>query len=186
MSKRKYKGFNKYRVNGSVTIILTKHKNKNFEILIDSEQLENLIKLNYCWHVGFYKKKNGYCAKTNIKSPDTKSGKTTPKLQNLIMQSNEIIDHINGDTLDYRKENLRFANKSQNSKNRTRTNSNNTSGYRNVTWINDIKSNSYRLHILELWKKDFLRRVEFDEKINSFVKNVIVAHYRNNIVLNKS
>lgn len=44
------------------------------------------------------------------------------------------IDHINHNTLDNRKENLRMVKQDENLKHRKGKNSNNTSGYRNVSW----------------------------------------------------
>ena len=46
------------------------------------------------------------------------------------------VDHINHDTLDNRKSNLRVVVYCNNSKNRKSRNSNNKSGYRNVSWDN--------------------------------------------------
>lgn len=43
------------------------------------------------------------------------------------------VDHINGDTLDNRRENLRYTSRIQNSWNRGKQ-SNNTSGYKGVQW----------------------------------------------------
>lgn len=44
------------------------------------------------------------------------------------------IDHHNHNGLDNRKNNLRISKNKENTKNRSSKNSNNTSGYRNVSW----------------------------------------------------
>ena len=46
----------------------------------------------------------------------------------------ETVDHINGNTFDNRKTNLRIVEDSNNLTNRKSKNSNNKSGYRNVCW----------------------------------------------------
>ena len=46
----------------------------------------------------------------------------------------EKVDHIDHNTFDTRKKNLRISINEQNTKNRKGKNSNNTSGYRNVFW----------------------------------------------------
>ena len=63
------------------------------------------------------------------------------------------IDHINGDTLDNRIENLRAATRGQNQHNR-KTNANNTSGYKGVSWykkrkkwISKIKLEGKAIHL---------------------------------------
>lgn len=57
-------------------------------------------------------------------------------MHRLIMRAKkgQILDHINGDRFDNRKENLRFCTNSQNLANRSKT-SLNKSGYKGVTFI---------------------------------------------------
>ena len=63
------------------------------------------------------------------------------------------VDHINHNTLDNRKGNLRFANKSKNGMNR-QINSNNTTGYKGVTFRKD--TGKYRAHITKDGKRNWL------------------------------
>lgn len=57
-------------------------------------------------------------------------------LHRLIMNAPKgmVVDHINGDTLDNRRSNLRLCTHAQNISHRTKLNKNNTSGYAGVYW----------------------------------------------------
>lgn len=46
----------------------------------------------------------------------------------------DVVDHINGDTLDNRRSNLRIVTKAQNGANRVKRHARNTSGYRGVSY----------------------------------------------------
>lgn len=48
-----------------------------------------------------------------------------------------VTDHINGDGLDNRRENLRICTTAENMRNRTRLNKNNKSGFKGVSWQED-------------------------------------------------
>lgn len=67
-------------------------------------------------------------------------GRRLIRLHRQIMKAEvgQIIDHINGNVLDNRKENLRIATKSQNGMNRSKQ-KNNKSGYKGVSWSNQHK-----------------------------------------------
>lgn len=90
--------------------------------LVDLEDVETLSKNKWSYDA------HGGVARTGIK------GKTV-LMHRLIMGAPHgvEVDHINLDTLDNRKENLRIATRSQNAANRRRQ-SNNTSGYKGVSW----------------------------------------------------
>lgn len=63
------------------------------------------------------------------------------------------VDHINGDKLDNRIENLRAATKSQNLRN-MKIKKTNTSGYKNVSWRKDI--NKWEVHLMAFGKNKFI------------------------------
>jgi hypothetical protein len=139
------KGFNDYKIMGDTTIIYIKQRNdKIHEVLIDTEDLERIIALNLRWGVCWYKKiKSYYCRATRYKFLHL-------YLHKFILGTDSCvdfpIDHINHNTLDNRKSNLRMVSKFDNIKNRSGKNSNNKSGYRNVClvdgwWIVQIQIN---------------------------------------------
>lgn len=85
---------NAYKVVGDVIEVTAKDKT----FLVDAE-LEPLIK-SHTWHVG----RNGYVSASNGKL-----------LHRLIMENSDLfVDHINGNRLDNRRQNLRFVTMSQN------------------------------------------------------------------------
>ncbi len=99
-------------------------------ILIDTEDLGKVSK--YPWHITHF----GYVAHTNPRG-------SKPRqlwLHRFIMhpKKGEIVDHINRNKLDNRKENLRIATKGQNAIN-SKLPSNNTSGFKGVSRNNQGK-----------------------------------------------
>lgn len=65
-------------------------------------------------------------------------------MHQMIMPDNIIVDHVNNDTLDNRKENLRSSNHNDNSSNRSKTEHNTSSKFKGVTRINNRK---WKAHI---------------------------------------
>jgi len=121
--------------------------NLDFYALIDKDDLEKVS--NYCWHAGL----DGKYASSGIKRVN---GKVLPpiKMHRLIMGFPEKgIDHINGNTLDNRKKNLRLCNQSENLRNRSKP-INNSSGYKGVSF--DKKRGMFRADIRHMYKRHFL------------------------------
>ena len=122
---------NTYNLSGEYGIGYTAN---NEEFYFDLEDYEKIK--NYCWHLNKY----GY-----IIAYDRKSGRSSVnnaiQMQWLIMNYydedcdhvNNVIDHINGDRKDNRKDNLRFVDRTQNNMNR-KIQKNNTSGTTGVYW----------------------------------------------------
>ena len=134
------KGFNKYKIDGSIAIIYLEKRDKTFtEGIVDADDIPKLIELNLCWHI-MYDKRNYYIqAGERYTDKNGKRKGRSLQLYRIVMDitnRKSVVDHINHNTLDNRKENLRVVEIMQNSKNRGSKNSNNSSGYRNVFWSN--------------------------------------------------
>jgi len=132
-------GFNNYIVDKEIIRIQLKKKTgEEFECIFDKEDLD---KINFVrWHLRLSSKYNFWYAHAT-QYLGTINGK--PKYKSLQMSKvildvprgrKVFVDHKNHNTLDNRKENLRITDFPENMQNRKSKNSNNTSGYRNVSW----------------------------------------------------
>jgi hypothetical protein len=98
---------------------------KGFVALVDDEDFEYLNQFNWCFNI-----KDGAVAHT----PKSGHNGKIMKMYKIIMNAPKKmeVDHINGDKLDNRKENLRVCTHSENMKNIKILRSNNTSGFKGV------------------------------------------------------
>lgn len=123
-------------IDDSVVLYVKRRNGDMFEIYADKEDFE-LLK-NYCWHVGWHEDIQGFYAEAMqyLGKVNGKFRSKTLLMHKLIMNAPKKteVDHIDHDGLNNRKSNLRISEKSQNKKHRSGRNSNNTSGYRNVSW----------------------------------------------------
>lgn len=115
--------------NDMAYIILRNDKHKEVGMtIIDIEDLDRV--LQHKWRLGSWNYAN------------TKINNKSVSMQRFILNEfdkNKIPDHINKNTLDNRKCNLRISNKAQNAWNSS-MNSNNTSGVKGVNWFKPSKS----------------------------------------------
>lgn len=133
---------NNFIIEGDTVKIELKRRNENsVYALIDIDDYERVKNFKYTWH-SFLAKNTGtyYCAATTYFKDENGQTKSKPLyLQVFIANPNQdpniYVDHINYDTLDNRKQNLRTTSNSNNLKYRNGKNSNNKSGYRNVCMI---------------------------------------------------
>jgi hypothetical protein len=117
---------------------------KDQKVLISIEDVQILV--DYGWHL-HYNRDKLYIRGWN------KSTKKKVMMHRLITNApkNLIVDHINRNTLDNRRENLRICDQSQNIMNRG-ISKNNTSGHKGVAkfknkWIAYIGANNEKIHL---------------------------------------
>ena len=128
-----------------ITFKYNRRKEK-IELFISLEDLDKLLNLDVTWYAYHNWSNNSYYGRTT-QYLGTKNGK--PKYKMIYIQKYLIeyeykekgekfcLDHINHNTLDNRRDNLRIIKGKLNSIYRKQRNSNNKSGYRNVCWIRD-------------------------------------------------
>ena len=129
----KNRRFNQYDMSGDFGIGYTRNNNEPF--YFDKEDFDKIK--DYCWSI-CKNKKDGY---VKLCSRDIKSKKFV-SFHQIVFGKN--VDHINRNTLDNRKENLRFANNTEQNYNKD-LRKNNTSGFTGVYF--DKCSNKYRARI---------------------------------------
>lgn len=109
-----------------------KHKNAVLTVIVDADVLDDIKQ--WKWSIGTCAGKKYVVRSSSIKNGQLRK---TIYLHRYLLGAElfeQKVDHINGDTLDNRRENLRLASNGVNALNRTQVNSNNTSGVRGVAW----------------------------------------------------
>ena len=118
------KGFNnKYKIVDDCVIMYVKKPKANefMEVYLDLEDLDKLKELNLPWHASWYDNiQNYYITATQRYKENEKSFQKTLYLYQLVMNPSEgmKVDHVNHNTLDNRKINLRVISNEENIKNR--------------------------------------------------------------------
>lgn len=124
---------NEYHIIGNTTIIFIYDKNSNVvaQTIIDTEDLSKVK------HIKWKLSKSGYIMNT----PKFKSSNI--HMSRVILETNQFVDHINHNTLDNRKSNLRIVTKSQN-----QMNVNYKGVYEiNEKWLAKIKLNGKQINL---------------------------------------
>lgn len=118
---------NEYRIEGDHAVIVLRNRKQEImgETIIDIDDLERIIP--YKWRLNTWN-----YAETRI------NGKSI-MLQKIILNTKEKIDHIDRNTLNNRKSNLRIITQSENAVN-CDIRSNNTSGITGVSWSNALQA----------------------------------------------
>lgn len=120
-----------------------------FDFLIDLDDVERCKLHNWCIHfAGRKQHKKYFYALTQDTRPKT-------MLHRFVMNAPDdmVVDHINGNTFDTRKSNLRTITHKNNCRNRA-LNFNNSSGVRGVTWSK--KDNKWMVYIMVNYRQKTL------------------------------
>lgn len=140
LNRTKYDS-NEIKIDNDIAIIFLYNKtgDKIAESLVDKEDVEKLFPNKWCLDKNNYVKnsKQEYLHRIILTAPE-----------------GVYIDHINGNTLDNRKENLRICTDGENVSNRTKLGTNNTSGILGVRFNN--QRNKWYSEIQYQYKKIFL------------------------------
>lgn len=112
--------------------------------IVDEE--DYLLTLKYKWCAWYNKSSKSFYAKAYaITESGKKSVITLHRYLTKASGRPQCVDHINGNTLDNRQNNLRVCSPAENNKNRTKPHPKSTSGYRGVCWVKS--KNKYKAYI---------------------------------------
>lgn len=145
-----------YRVEGDYGVITITRKNGEFvHVLMDLDDLVRLDKMNVSVHADYSAKINSYYIKFKDKGKNI-------YLHRWVMGagSGDYVDHINHNTVDNRKSNLRLVDNSINMHNRKGPDRDNKSGILGVCW--DASKNKWLARITVGGKEHFIGR--YDDK----------------------
>jgi hypothetical protein len=132
---------NKYEINGDVTSIYINRRNEEpLMVLIDTEDLEKVNANPYTWYGEYNNHTKGYYIRSYHRTVNGKREKML--LHRVILEASDemVVDHINHNTLDNRKQNLRICTCFVNIHNPKGLRSTNTSGASSVFWHHKSKS----------------------------------------------
>lgn len=134
---------NKFRISGGVVYLkLTQGQ----EALVDFDDLEALLRFR--WYARWCNHSHSYRVHGNVVCED--SSRTVVGLPAILLGSwgrngSVQVDHINHNTLDNRRENLRLVDASENQLNRTGSQRNSSTGVRGVWLRKDVVGNGVQL-----------------------------------------
>lgn len=181
MAKKKGNNYIIDEANNIAKIELTRRDGTVLWTTIDLEDLQRVLDFPYTWSAKYDPDLEQYYVETTIYlgfENGKKLGKAL-KLHKFIMDAkdDEVVDHINHDTLDNTKGNLRCIPWKNNSTNRKSRNKNNKSGYRNVSWNESAKKWYVQLSINK--KNTILGRFDYEDldKAGQFAEEMRQKYY---------
>lgn len=150
---------NEYEVRGETTAIFLRRRDGTvLETLIDTSDMPLVDAFPQTWGATYEKKTDSFYARLKV-SQGKRDGKRIQiffKMHNIICRPKDgfVTDHINHDTLDNRRSNLRSVSNTVNGQNRKGPLRNSTSGIRGVSWhsrdrrwIARVQHHDVRMHL---------------------------------------
>lgn len=139
---------NVYVFKGEIVEIHVPFKTETLIGAFDKSELEKVD--IFCWSARYDSHVGNYYLQASIKGQTDK--RTWAMMHRMICNEPKgmVIDHINGNTLDNRKENLRVVSNGQNSQNRKSSRKGSASGIRGVSYRSDI--NKWRVRVAVNYK----------------------------------
>lgn len=108
------------------------------KVLVDAEDYEKVIAID--WKYQLHK------GKEYVRVQRWVEGKNVTTYLHSFLMNGRMVDHINGNGLDCRKQNMRVCSKKQNNMNRSKA-KNNTSGYKGAYWRKDRSTWQSRISV---------------------------------------
>jgi hypothetical protein len=171
---------NKYKILDEYVEIYSKKKNGDIlTILVDVEDFDKVKDFKYSWVAHYQKDVDNYYAIATIYlgMQNDKPKYQTVYMHRFIMGENDNrIDHVDHNTLDNRKHNLRKSTVSENALHRQSINKNNTSGYRNVSWSKNENQWIVQLQINK--KNKVLGRFDDVHQAGEFAREMRAKYYK--------
>jgi len=124
---------NEYEIRGDITAIKLRRKNGSIETIIDTKDLVKVKSFRGSWYPRWNETTKSFYVQGSLVINDKR---ITPRLHRWIMDTpdNLCVDHINHNTLDNRRSNLRNVTRAENQQNIKEIIQTNKSGYRGVSW----------------------------------------------------
>lgn len=147
--------------------------------LVDDSDYEKLN--NVKWHAHCQLKKNNRqtCYAERVTIDPTSKKRTTHHMHRVIMKpsSNQVVDHINGDGLDNRKENLRVVTNRVNLLNRHHEKS---SKYPGLCW--DKSLNTWKIHLTVNGKQKYIGCGKDEDKAFEKYKKAVKKYHGEGLI----
>jgi hypothetical protein len=168
---------NKYEIRDDVTCIYVNYKGNTMESLIDTDDFERIHKIGCTWYVVENSTNIYVSGKYYVKKGERKSIHLHKFILDEQQQNKLDIDHINHNTLDNRKCNLRFLTKAENVQNMKGPHVGSKTGIRGVSIH---KNGGYRARLcvnMKSYEKYFMKIEEASEWV--YLKRKELMPYSN-------